>query len=421
MQLLQDRLQTALKKLGLAKRLLNATQSTPTPQARYDYIPALLPHSHNSMLRHEYGLDASGVRFWFVLHASSKSERCLSDCEAVKQSLITAARIKSELWSQVSHTVFRNSPPTSPMWAHRFVILALDSICVWYHPKALCSTMHFSVHERWQRYNTIPAPPIVDYMSHDVTRMFPDCERQWVWSTSQVTPFSGFCCFNCIAGGEFQQVMWYLYTTRAALSATTSLQSLRVHALFKTRRKVGAAYGQLLIINNCFVMHTHVPSGLPTGTATYVDGLNYWSFVSHIFPTKKNPLPWMIRACSHIHQWSLATPVYGHMICVVFHVHLFCLYIGRTEGALITRLRKHWTTASSGSEDSPFYSLLCRTGIQDWTIAPLQWTDCETTACFLERAWWSKWQRWALNACAPAVPASHDAQTPPPQHTKRLQ
>ena len=180
MQLLQNRLQTALQKLSLAKRLLSATHSTPTPQARYDYIPALLPHSYDSMLRHEYGLDASGVRLWCVLHASSMGERWLSDPESVKQSLIAAARTKSDFWSQVSHTVFRNSPLTPPMWARRFVILALDTVCVWHHPKALCSTRHFSVHERWQRYNTIPAPPAVDYVSHDVTGMFPDCDKQWV-------------------------------------------------------------------------------------------------------------------------------------------------------------------------------------------------------------------------------------------------
>ena len=129
------------------------------------------------MLRHEYGLDASGVRLWCVLHASSKGERWLSDCESVKQSLITAARTKLEFWSQVSHIVFRNSPRTPPMWARRFVILALDSVCVWYHPKALCSTKHFIVFERWQRHNNIPAPPTVDYISHDVTGMFPDRER----------------------------------------------------------------------------------------------------------------------------------------------------------------------------------------------------------------------------------------------------
>ena len=30
-------------------------------------------------------------------------------------------------------------------------------------------------------------------------------------------------------------------------------------------------------------------------------------------PFNRNPLLWMIRACSHVHDW-LSTPVYGHMI-----------------------------------------------------------------------------------------------------------
>ena len=272
---------------------------------------------------------------------SSKGERWLSDFESVKQGLITAVRTKSDLWSQVSHTVFRNGPLTPPMWARRLVILALDSVCVWHHAKALCRTRHFSVYERWKRYNTILAPLAVDYISHDVTHMFPDCERQWVWSTSDGNPFPDLCDFQCVAGREFKQLMWYLHTTRAALAATTSLQRLRVHALFKHRKKgwsnlwAASDYQQLLC--NAYTRAIR--------TADRDSNLGRWAHllefrITHL-PYQKISVLWMILACSHIHQWSLATPVYGHMIYVVFHVHLFCLYIGRTKGALITPLRKH--------------------------------------------------------------------------------
>ena len=104
-------------------------------------------------------------------------------------------------------------------------------------------------------------------------------------------------------------------------------------------------------------------------------------------PFKRYPLLWMIRACSHIHDWSVSTPLHGHMIYVVFHVHYFCLYVGRSQGPLIPRLRKHWIRERSRSGDSPFYNLLCTTSIHHWTIAPLHWTPCCVTACFLERAW----------------------------------
>ena len=134
----------------------------------------------------------------------------------------------------------------------------------------------------------------------------------------------------------------------------------------------------------------------------------------------RNPLLRMIRAASHIHTWSLSTPLHGHVIYVIFHVHLFCLHAGRTECALFQSLRKHWTTARSGFEDSPFYNMLLRTGIHQWTIATLQCTTCEITAYFLERAWWFKWRKWALNACTPAIPAATDTAAPPPQHSKRL-
>ena len=177
--------------------------------------------------------------------------------------------------------------------------------------------------------------------------------------------------FSCIAAGVFQQVMWYLHTTRDVLFATTSLQRLRVHALFKNQNKgwsslrAASDYQQLLC--NAYT-RAITAAERDSNLGRWAELLEFR--ITHL-PYQKNPLLWMIRACSHIHQWSLATHVYGHIIYVVFHVHLFCLYIGRTKGALITRLRKQWTAARNGSEDSPFYSLLCRTGIQDWTIAPL--------------------------------------------------
>ena len=93
---------------------------------------------------------------------------------------------------------------------------------------------------------------------------------------------------------------------------------------------------------------------------------------------------------------------------------------GRTECAPVQRFRKHWTTAKAGSEDGSFYNILNRTGIHQWTIAPLQCTSCSITACYLEHAWLYKWRKWAPNACAPAVPSAEDQGPPPAQHTKRL-
>ena len=106
MHLLQTRLHTALQKLSVAKCLPNATRCVPTSQARY------------------------GVRLWCLLHASLAGERWLSDSASVRENLVAAYVMKTELWSRVSHTLYRISPPVPPMWARQFMILTLDTMCV---------------------------------------------------------------------------------------------------------------------------------------------------------------------------------------------------------------------------------------------------------------------------------------------------
>ena len=101
--LLHHRLQSALTKLSLAKQLLSASTQIPSPEEKYDYIPACLPHGHDKILRHEFGLDAAGVRLWSFSQAASKGERWFSDCSAVRDSLVTAHKEKDALWSRFSH------------------------------------------------------------------------------------------------------------------------------------------------------------------------------------------------------------------------------------------------------------------------------------------------------------------------------
>ena len=223
-----------------------------------------------------------------------------------------------------------------------------------------------------------------------------------------------------VASASFSGTIWYLHATCQALEKVTLLQKLRIYTHFRNQHKgrcglwSPSEYQQLLCNSyNQAIQHADSESNL----GRRAELLEFR--IPHL-PFHRNPLLRMIRASSHIHKWSSSTPVHGHVIYVIFHVHLFCLYIGRTECALVQHLRKHWTTARSGSEDNPFHNMLLRTGIHHWTIAPLQWTNCEITACFLERAWWFKWRKWALNACAPAIPSAIDTTAPPPQHTKRL-
>ena len=110
----------------------------------------------------------------------------------------------------------------------------------------------------------------------------------------------------------------------------------------------------------------------------------------------------------------------GYVAYAISHIHLLCLYIGKTRDPLIKRPRKHWTTAKAGTEESPFSDMLCETGIHEWTIVPRQFTASAVRVGYFERDRWFWWRKWALNACAPAVPSSSDLTPPAPQHMKQF-
>ena len=288
---------------------------------------------------------------------------------------------------------------------------------MWHHPKSLGTALHFAIHPQWLDISTCSTPTVVDHVSSDVTRILVGYPAQWVWCLSEQARCDSL---SCVAFAPFSGTMWYLHATCQALEKATPLQKLRIYTHFRIQHKGRCGLWsppqyQQLLCNSCSQAIQHADSESNLGR--WAELLEYR--IPHL-PFQRNPLLRMIRASSHIHSWSLSTRVHSHVIYVIFHVHLFCLYIGRTECALVQRLRKHWTIARSGSEDNPFYNMLLRTGIHHWTIAPLQFTDCEIKACFLERAWWFKWRKWALNACAPAIPFATDTAAPPPQHTKRL-
>ena len=93
---------------------------------------------------------------------------------------------------------------------------------------------------------------------------------------------------------------------------------------------------------------------------------------------------------------------------------MLCIYVGQTTLPLLQRLRKPDTTATACVEDSSFHELLCITEMFEWTPMPLQFTEDENVACFLERDWWFRLKRWAVNDSALVVPASVGAPLPPP-------
>ena len=89
---------------------------------------------------------------------------------------------------------------------------------------------------------------------------------------------------------------------------------------------------------------------------------------------------------------------------------------------LLLALGGNGTTAHGCADDSRFHEMARSTGFLEWTPVPLQFTADEIQACYLERNWWYRLRRWAMNDCARAVPDDDTSiEKPAPEHTKRLQ
>ena len=101
-------------------------------------------------------------------------------------------------------------------------------------------------------------------------------------------------------------------------------------------------------------------------------------------PYHSHPVLQLMRAISHLHFWLLSTPLLGTIIYATIHVHMLCIYVGKTTLPLLQRLRKHGTTADACAEDSSFHDMIQSTGLSEWTPVPLQFTTDEVEACFLE-------------------------------------
>ena len=292
------------------------------------------------------------------------------------------------------------------MRAHQFVIMTLNTTCVWQHPKALCSTLHFPLDSRWREINTSQDPTAIDYVHEDTPGWIANCAAQWVWCLEEAPPKTRVTvCCRCVVFGHlrrFRAPCGFLHAFLAALNNTPPLQRLRLHAHFKHQHKgrsllwTPSEYQRMLC--NAYTRAIELANA-DSNLGCWAELPEYQ--IPHL-PFNRNPLLWMIRACSHVHDWSLSTLVYSHMIYVVFHVHLLCLYIGRTEGPLVTGLRKHGL--QHGRDQRTAHFIICWTGLHHWTIAPLQWTACGIEACFLERSRWLRWKKMGTKCMCPCKP-----------------
>ena len=64
-------------------------------------------------------------------------------------------------------------------------------------------------------------------------------------------------------------------------------------------------------------------------------------------PFDTHPALKMARRLSHVDTWYVAVTPPGSVIYMVFNIYLHLVYIGVTTSALVSRLRKHITDATS--------------------------------------------------------------------------
>ena len=138
------------------------------------------------------------------------------------------------------------------------------------------------------------------------------------------------------------------------------------------------------------------------------------------WPYETHPIIRMLRAISHTHAWHTSVTPATALIYIAIHTYLLVCYAGKTTLATTQRLRKHVTTTHAGTEDSSFHDLLRNTTELHWTLVPVELVDSQQLACYRERSWWHRVEKWAVNDTAPALP-SDTSHVPAAQHTKQLQ
>ena len=126
--------------------------------------------------------------------------------------------------------------------------------------------------------------------------------------------------------------------------------------------------------------------------------------VEHL-PYETHPIIRMLRAISHTHAWHTSVTTATALIYIAIHTYLLVCYTGKTTLATTQRLRKHVTTTHAGTEDSSFHDLLRNTTELHQTLVPVELVDSQQLACYRERSWWHKVEKWAVNDTAPALPS----------------
>ena len=206
------------------------------------------------------------------------------------------------------------------------------------------------------------------------------------------------------AHAEFQGSMWALYATPEVLTSMNYLQYMRARTYFQRHDKSYVAHDMSMpdrasICRLCthHIRNAHNNKKLGNWASAMQFGITYLPYDTHFSLT-------MIRGSSRLHQWDINVPPPDECIYAILHMHMICIYIGRTHLPLLQRLRKHITTANAHSEDCHLHQLLRSTNIEDWYIVPLELVWGKFRAAIAERYWWDQYRRLAINDIPPAVP-----------------
>ena len=187
------------------------------------------------------------------------------------------------------------------------------------------------------------------------------------------------------AFADFQITRCGLYGSSTAAALLSDLQLLRLHSLFKCHRS-GLSSMWLPAPAGSQLLRLYT-QGIKA--ALLSSNLGVWArLVEARLPTllyQAHPVLQLLRGISHQHFGCLCAPPPGVLIYAMIHVHMLCIYVGKTTLPLLQRLWKHGTTSSACAEDSSLQEMLRPTGLVEWTPVPLHFTTDEIGACFLER------------------------------------
>ena len=175
-----------------------------------------------------------------------------------------------------------------------------------------------------------------------------------------------------IAQADFQGTAWSLYTTREACASLDPVRHTRMSAFFQSRNEHYVQDDTIIpnresvcrLCTYC-IRRAHTRKQLRNWVAAMQFRIKYLPYESH-FSLK------MIRAASRVHFSDISVPPPDEYIYAILHLHMICIYVGRTHFALIQRLRKHITTALAHAEDGRLHQLLRSTNLEDWYIVPLK-------------------------------------------------